>query len=175
MRRFSAFGALAFALSILVSAGAAGLETDVYLVRFVGAGGDERFRYQDLPAAVRYLSPVDFSIRSGNIELRAETSSGVLERGRVLLALRPAGSLERVSVLASAPSGKEPRSAKTVTVSFSLDELLARGGVWSAVPAAWACYTAARRVGWVAGKVWARSVAYDDRTGIFTIKVGLSR
>lgn len=157
------------------AAPAAEREADVLVVRFPGGGGEERFRNMDLPAAARYGYPVPFTVRAGRTELRADFSAGLVERERIVLASRPGGTLERVGLLLSGAPDGEPRPSRTVTISFTLDELLVRGGAWSAIPAAWACFTAASQSGWTEGRVWARSVAYDGRTGRITVRVGLSK
>ncbi len=175
MRRLPAFRAFFLFVAVLPASWAAGRETTVFLVRFSGADGPVRFSHQDLPAAARFLFPVPFSIRAGRLELAADSSAGVLERERAVLARRPVGTLESVTVLVNAPAEKNPRPARSVTVAFTLDELLARGGAWAGVPAAWACETAARKSGWAAGRVWVRSIQFDPRRGRFTVKVGLIR
>ena len=163
---------LAIAAGAVLTVGAVVREVEVFVVRFPGGASEERYRFMDLPAAARFLSPVAFSARGGSLKLQSELSAGILERGRVVLAGRPGGSLERVSVLQAAPE-REVRPGKTVTVSFTLDELLVRGGAWSGVPAAWACYRAASDSGWTSGSVWARSVSFDARTGKITVRVAL--
>jgi hypothetical protein len=166
----------AFCLAILSAAAAAAAEreVDVLVVRLSGGASEERYRYMDLPAAARFLSPVAFAARGGSLSFESESSSGLLERGRVTLASRPSGILERVSVLRADP-GREPRPSRTVTVAFTLDELLARGGPWSGVPAAWACLRAASDSRWTSGKVWARSAVFDEKTGRITVRVALSK
>jgi len=175
MRRHSAFWAFALLFTVLGSVQAAERETTVFIFRLSGDGGEAQYRYQDLPAAARFLFPVSFTARSGRVEINVGASTGLLERERTVLAKRPAGTLERVSLLLAASVLKSPRPGRTVSLSFTLDELLAKGGVWSTVPAAWACYSAAQGSGWASGSVWARSMAYDARTGRFTVKVSLSR
>lgn len=162
------------ALMIAAYAFATEREADVLVVRLTGGSGEERFRYMDLPAAARFLSPVAFTAREGRLSFATESASGLLERGRRTLASRPAGTLEQVSLLLAA-AGREPRPSRTVTVSFTLDELLVRGGPWSGVPAAWACARAAAETRWTSGKVWARSVVYDKKTGRITVRVALSK
>jgi len=154
------------------SAFAAERELEVLVVRFPEGAAEERYRYMDLPAAVRFLSPVAFSAKGGVLSFESDSSAGYLERGREPVANRPGGNLERVSVLLAA-AAKEPRPSRTVTVAFTLDELLARGGSWSGVPAAWACARAASDTRWSSGRVWARSVAYDARAGRITVRVAL--
>jgi hypothetical protein len=173
MRDHSAMLAIVFSLCALASAGAQERQIDALVVRYAGEAGEVQYRYQDLPAAVRFLSPVAFAVRSGRLELQMDLDSGILERERSTVARRPAGELAHVLVLLKAPAAKEPRPTRTVSISFTLDELLARGGAWSAVPSAWACYLAASKSGWTSGRVWARTVAFDTRTARFTIKVGL--
>jgi hypothetical protein len=175
MRRTRFFVSILLALLPLVYAAASGWEAEVYIVRFSGDAGDAWFRYRDLPAAVRCLSPVPFELQSGRLELRIDGDSGILERGRSVLAVRPRTELARVSVLRGAAPGREPRPTRSVSVRFTLDELLSEGGPWSATPAAWACYRAASASGWRSGFVWARSVSYSPRTGRFTVRVGLRR
>lgn len=166
----------AFFLAVLSTAASAAAEreVDVLVFRLSGGSGEERFRYMDLPAAARFLSPVAFSARDGRLSFQSESSSGILERGRQTLASRPSGTLERISVLRADP-GREPRPSRTVTVTFTLDELLARGGSWSGVPAAWACLRAASDSRWTSGRVWARSAVYDAGTGRITVRVALSK
>lgn len=173
MRGRSAILVALLALCALPPALADGKSLDVLVVRFSGEPGEMRYRYQDLPAAVRFLSPVAFSVGSGRVVLRADSGSGVLERERSVVARRPVGDLQKVSMLVSSSDSKPPRPARSVSVSFTLDELLAEGGAWSAVPAAWACYLAAAKSGWASGRVWARALAFDKRTSKFTVKVGL--
>lgn len=173
IRRTRSAALLAFlAAAALVSA--AERELEVLVVRFTAGAAEERYRYMDLPAAARFLSPVTFTVKGGVLSFETESSSGILERGRSTLASRPSGALQQVSVLLAA-SGREPRPSRTVTVSFTLDELLARGGPWSGVPAAWACARAASDSRWTSGKVWARSAVYDVKTGRITVRVGLSK
>lgn len=162
-------------LSALVSAGAGESWVSVVVVRLSSEAGEVRYRYQDLPAAVRFLSPVPFSARSGGVDMTADSSMGILERGRDVLAKRPLGTLEQVAVLLEEAPAKPPRPGRTMTIRFTLDELLAKGGAWSTVPAAWACYLAAVKSGWTSGAVWADSLKYDARSGRFTVLVGLSR
>ena len=168
---------LAAFLAVLSSAAvvsAAERELEVLVVRFTAGAAQERYRYMDLPAAVRFLAPVAFAAKGGALSFEADSSSGYLEHGNRTLASRPSGSLQLVSVL-PASSGRELRPSRTVTISFTLDELLARGGTWSAVPAAWACARAASDSRWTSGRVWARSVVYDVKTGRITVRVGLSK
>lgn len=162
------------ALVVTVPVRAAEREVDVLVVRLAGGSGEERFRYMDLPAAARFLSPVAFTARGGGLSFETESSSGMLERGRRALASRPSGTLEQVSLLLTT-TGREPRPSRTVTVSFTLDELLVRGGPWSGVPAVWACARAAAETRWTSGRVWARSAVYDGSTGRITVKVALSK
>ena len=68
------------------------------------------FIYRYLPAAVRYLSPVPFTVRSGSLELRSDSSRGILERERTILAQRPSATLERVTVLVEETPGLRPAS-----------------------------------------------------------------
>ncbi len=179
-RALPAFLVAALASVMFVSAGSAAApgseasdrEVEVLVVRFSGGASEERYRYMDLPAAARFLSPVAFAVRGGTLSFETETSSGFLERGRRSLAGRPGGALELVSVLLASET-REPRPSRTVTVTFTLDELLARGGPWSGVPAAWACLRAASDSRWTSGRVWARSADYDARTGRITVRVAL--
>ncbi len=175
--RLSARARPALILAALLAAAAASAaerELEVLVVRFPGGASEERYRYMDLPAAVRFLLPVAFSAKGGALSFESDSSAGYLERGREPVADRPGGNLERVTVLLPA-SPREPRPSRSVTVSFTLDELLARGGPWSGVPAAWACARAASDTRWTVGRVWARSVAWDPRTGRITVRVALMK
>lgn len=160
------------AAAALVSA--AERELEVLVVRFTAGAAEERYRYMDLPAAVRFLAPVAFSAKGGALSFEADSPSGYLERGQRTLASRPSGALQQVSVLQTSEA-RGPRPSRTVTVTFTLDELLARGGPWSGVPAAWACLRAASDSRWPSGKVWARSADYDARRGRITVRVALLR